>query len=108
AALVFVVPLVFAFTLRPAVFAGADRLRVRNPFRTITVPWGAVEGVRAAYSSEVFAGGKKYQLWAIPVSLRQRKKAVRQSARGAAEDPYGRTPSKGGASGSGQTARAEA
>ncbi|WP_169790928.1 PH domain-containing protein, partial [Streptomyces pathocidini] len=75
AAMLFLAPLVVAYTLRPAVFAGPRRLRVRNPFRTVTLPWGCVEGVRAAYSSEVFAGGRKYQLWAIPVSLRARKAA---------------------------------
>ncbi|MGW0316460.1 PH domain-containing protein [Streptomyces flavidovirens] len=91
AGLLFAVPLVVAFTLRPAVFANDDRLRIRNPFRTITLPWAAVEGVRAGYSSEVFAGGKKYQLWAIPVSLRQRKRVARQQARQASDDPYGRT-----------------
>ncbi len=90
--LLLVVPLVVAFTLRPAVFAGADRLLVRNPFRTITLPWQSVEGARAGYSSEVLAGGRKYQLWAIPVSLRQRKRASRQQARAAAEDVSGRAP----------------
>ncbi|MGP3952336.1 PH domain-containing protein [Streptomyces sp. 7N604] len=90
--LLLVVPLVVAYTLRPAVFAGARRLRVRNPFRTITLPWASVEEVRASYSSEVFAGGRKYQLWAIPVSLRARKRAARQSARAAAAsgNAYGR------------------
>ncbi len=82
--LLLVVPLAVAFTLRPAVFAGADRLLVRNPFRTITLPWQSVEGARAGYSSEVLAGGRKYQLWAIPVS--------RQQARAAAEDVSGRAP----------------
>ncbi|WP_432096042.1 PH domain-containing protein [Streptomyces sp. bgisy100] len=91
AGLLLVVPLVVAFTLRPAVFAGADRLRVRNPFRTVTLPWASVEGVRAGYSSEVLAGGRTYQLWAIPVSLRARKTAARRAARAASEDPYGRT-----------------
>ncbi|WP_431043981.1 PH domain-containing protein [Streptomyces sp. P1-3] len=91
AGLLCLVPVVVAFTLRPAVFAGADRLRVRNPFRTITLPWSCVEGVRAGYSSEVLAGGATYQLWAIPVSLRQRKRAARQQSRAAAEDPFGRT-----------------
>ncbi|MGY1454448.1 PH domain-containing protein [Streptomyces sp. SS8] len=84
AALVALVPLIFAFSLRPAVYAGRERLRVRNPFRTITLPWASVEGVRAAYSAEVFAGDGKYQMWAIPVSLRQRKKALRQSQGGGA------------------------
>lgn len=91
AGLLFAVPLVVAFTLRPAVFASDDRLRIRNPFRTITLPWAAVEGVRAGYSSEVFAGGGKYQLWAVPVSLRQRKRVARRQARRATDDPYGRT-----------------
>ncbi|MCC3771768.1 PH domain-containing protein [Streptomyces sp. UNOC14_S4] len=79
AGLLFVVPLIIAFTLRPVVFAGERRLLVRNPFRTITLPWGCVEDVRAAYSSEVFvADGAKYQMWAIPVSLRKRKAAARR------------------------------
>ncbi|HEX5566444.1 MAG TPA: PH domain-containing protein [Streptomyces sp.] len=78
AALLFLAPLITAFSLRPAVYAGDRGLRVRNPFRTITLPWAAVETVRAGYSSEVLADGGKYQLWAIPVSLRQRKKALRR------------------------------
>ncbi|WP_406862732.1 PH domain-containing protein [Streptomyces sp. HUAS MG47] len=92
AALLLLVPLVVAFTFRPAVFANDDRLRIRNPFRTIVLPWSQVADVRAGYSSEVFTqDGKKYQLWAIPVSLRQRKKVARQAARSAAEDPHGQT-----------------
>ncbi|MYT43872.1 PH domain-containing protein, partial [Streptomyces sp. SID5471] len=53
AGLLFAVPLVAAFTLRPLVRAGADRLVVRNPFRTVTLPWAAVEDLRASFSSEV-------------------------------------------------------
>ncbi|MBB1253567.1 PH domain-containing protein [Streptomyces alkaliterrae] len=81
AALLCAVPLIVAFTLRPAVYAGAERLRVRNPFRTITLPWGSIELIRAAYSCEVVADGVKYQLWSIPVSLRERKKANRHNQR---------------------------
>ncbi|MEI5103836.1 PH domain-containing protein [Streptomyces sp. PmtG] len=81
AGLLFAVPLVVAFTVRPAVFASEDRLRVRNPFRTITLPWGAISGLRAGYSNEAFTrDGTKYQLWAIPVSLRGRKRAARRHA----------------------------
>ncbi|MEV6951736.1 PH domain-containing protein [Streptomyces sp. NPDC051183] len=72
------VPLTVAFTIRPAVFANDDRLRVRNPFRVIELPWAAVDTVRAGYSAEVLAEGSKYQLWSVPVSLRERKKANRQ------------------------------
>ncbi|AYV29499.1 PH domain-containing protein [Streptomyces sp. CJ_13] len=72
------VPLIVAFTLRAAVFANDDRLRIRNPFRTIVLPWAAVDAVRAGYSAEVLAEGRKFQLWSVPVSLRERKKANRQ------------------------------
>ncbi len=59
-----------------------DRLRVRNPFRVIVLPWGQVAALRSGYSNEVVAeSGTKYQLWAVPVSLRARKKAARQQAR---------------------------
>ncbi|MFD6968673.1 PH domain-containing protein [Streptomyces sp. NPDC059979] len=75
------VPLIVAFTIRPAVFANDDRLRVRNPFRIIELPWAAVDAVRAGYSAEVLAEGSKYQLWSVPVSLRERKKANRQQLR---------------------------
>lgn len=71
------VPLIVAFTLRPAVFANDDRMRVRNPFRVVELPWAAVDAVRAGYSAEVLAEGSTYQLWSVPVSLRERKKANR-------------------------------
>ncbi|WP_371676989.1 PH domain-containing protein [Streptomyces sp. NBC_01276] len=77
----FAVPLTVAFTVRPAVFANDDRMRVRNPFRIIELPWGAVDAVRAGYSAEVLAEGSKYQLWSVPVSLRERKKASRKFSR---------------------------
>lgn len=81
AGLLLFVPLIVAFTLRPAVYAGEERIRVRNPFRTIDLRWDAVDALRASYSTELFSGDRKYQLWAIPVSLRARKRAARQEAR---------------------------
>jgi hypothetical protein len=81
AGLVFAMPLVIAYTLRPAVYASSQRMLVRNPFRTITIPWGTVESVQSGYSSEVIADGTKYQLWSIPVSLRARNRAARQTER---------------------------
>jgi hypothetical protein len=92
AGLLTAVPLVVAFTVRPVVLANAQRIKVRNPFRTITMPWTAVSDLRAGYSSELFTeGGTKYQLWAVPVSLRQRKKAARRQSRQSVDDPYDRT-----------------
>ncbi|MGW4951064.1 PH domain-containing protein [Streptomyces parvulus] len=97
AALLFLVPLIAAYTVRPAVFAGDDRMRVRNPFRLIVLPWAQVESFRSAYSNEVFSeGGDKYQLWALPVSLRGRKKAARQESRRAAGGGRGRGGLLGG------------
>ncbi|MFJ8044680.1 PH domain-containing protein [Kitasatospora sp. NPDC096147] len=80
---VFCLP-VAAYTLRPAVLADDRRLLVRNPFRTVHAPWATVEGLRSGYSVELFAEGKKYQVWAVPVSLRARKRAGRAAARAAA------------------------
>ncbi|MFI8434920.1 PH domain-containing protein [Streptomyces sp. NPDC079020] len=92
AALLMVAPLIVAFTLRPAVFATGRDIRIRNPFRTIALPWSEVADVRAGYSTELFTqGGTKYQLWAVPVSLRERKRAARRASRQAHDDPYGRT-----------------
>ena len=76
-----VVPLVVAFSVRPAIFAGDAGVRVRNPLRTIFAPWSTVESVRAGYTCELTAGGVTYQLWSIPVSLRARSKATRHNQR---------------------------
>ncbi|MGW0813632.1 PH domain-containing protein [Streptomyces viridiviolaceus] len=98
AAMLFLVPLICAYTVRPAVFAGDDRLRVRNPFRVIVLPWGQVASLRSGYSNEVVTeSGAKYQLWSVPVSLRARKKAARRQARRASGDGRGR--GQGGAFG---------
>ncbi|MFB9467677.1 PH domain-containing protein [Streptomyces cinereospinus] len=101
AALLLVVPLIVAFTLRPAVFAGEDRLRVRNPFRVIELPWGQVASLRSGYTNEVVTdAGDKYQLWAIPVSLRARNRAARKEARRGAEAGGDGTARARGAGGS--------
>lgn len=114
AGLLLAVPLIVAFTIRPAVYASSERVRIRNPFRTITLPWTAVDAVRASYSTEIFSGGRKFQLWAIPVSIRARKRAERQDARSKSagderrRDPFGvpavprrRTPPPGAPGGDG-------
>ncbi|GAA3031824.1 PH domain-containing protein [Streptomyces glomeratus] len=84
AAMILIVPLVVAFSLRPAVYANDERLRIRNPFRVIVLPWGQVAALRSRYSNEVVSqSGTTYQLWAVPVSMRARKRAIRQEARAA-------------------------
>ncbi|MFB0616729.1 PH domain-containing protein [Streptomyces sp. AGS-58] len=102
AAMILVLPLLIAYTLRPAVFANEDRLRIRNPFRVITLPWGEVAGLRSGFTNEVVArSGAKYQLWAVPVSLRARKKAARRQQRAAADAARGVTPGGAGSQGGG-------
>jgi hypothetical protein len=84
AGLILVVPVVVAFTLRPAVYANEDRLRIRNPFRIVVLPWGEIAALRSGFSNEALTkAGTKFQLWAVPVSLRARKKAARREARAA-------------------------
>lgn len=102
ATMILIVPLVSAFTLRPAVYANEDRLRVRNPLRVIVLPWGQVAALRSGYSNEVVArSGTAFQLWAVPVSLRARKKAARRSARVAAERNASARGGRGGRAGGG-------
>lgn len=93
AAMILIAPLVGAYTLRPAVYANEDRLRIRNPLRVIVLPWASVASLRSGYSNEVIdTSGAKYQLWAVPVSLRARKKAARQQAKSAGASGGGRGP----------------
>ncbi|MFJ9249320.1 PH domain-containing protein [Streptomyces sp. NPDC101776] len=102
AGLILAVPLIVAFTLRPAVYAGPDRLRIRNPFRIVVLPWAEVATLRSGYSNEVLTNtGAKFQLWAVPVSLRARKKAARREARAMTEATGDRRGSRPGLLGSG-------
>jgi uncharacterized membrane protein YgcG len=105
ATMILVVPLVVAFTLRPAVYANDERMRVRNPFRVVVLPWGQIVSLRSGYSNEVVAkSGRKYQLWAVPVSLRSRKRAARREARANAQraaEASGRGGRRGGGLGGG-------
>ncbi|MFB7246788.1 hypothetical protein CW362_40875 [Streptomyces populi] len=109
AGLILIVPVVIAFTLRPAVYANEDRLRIRNPLRVIVLPWGKVASLRSHYSNEVVdTSGTKYQLWSVPVSLRARKKAARQAAQGPdGRGGDGRPSSLGRASAFGRGAAAD-
>ncbi|MER7490438.1 PH domain-containing protein [Streptomyces sp. NPDC126497] len=105
AAMLLLVPLIVAYTLRPAVHVNDDRLRVRNPFRLIVLPWGQVAALRSGFTNEVLAvSGAKYQLWALPVSLRARNKANRQEARAAAQAVRG-DGGRRGAGGAAEEAR---
>ncbi|MBF9073245.1 PH domain-containing protein [Streptacidiphilus sp. NEAU-YB345] len=99
AVLVAAAPLVTAFTLWPQVRSGEKRLLVRNPFRTIDAPWGTVESLTAALSVELRAGGRKFIVWALPVSMRQRKRANKQAMIAAGDRSVGGGAGRGGREG---------
>jgi len=65
----------------PAAFSWSDRLVVRNPFRTIELPWTAVTDLSARLSFIAHTEGGRFTVWAIPVSLRDRRKADRHRVR---------------------------
>lgn len=92
--------LAYALAIRPVVRADDAAVLVRNPFRDIVLPWGAITEIRSAYSVEVSATApdgrqRRYQLWAVPVSLHARKRVNRANVRssagrlGAAGSGYG-------------------
>jgi hypothetical protein len=65
----------------PAAFSWSDRLVVRNPFRTIELPWSAVTELSARLSFIAHTERGRFTIWAIPVSLRERRKADRHRVR---------------------------
>jgi hypothetical protein len=77
AVLLLVAALAFAYGVYPAAFAGDEALVVRNPLRTITLPWGAVTMLSARLSFIAHTARRRFTLWAVPVSLRDRRKAER-------------------------------
>ena len=76
-----VAALAFAYGIYPAVFSGQDALVVRNPLRTITIPWGVVTRLSAQLSFIAFTTTQRYTVWAVPVSIRDRRKAERTRLR---------------------------
>jgi hypothetical protein len=65
----------------PAAFAWSDRLVVRNPFRTIELPWTSVTDLSARLSFIAHTEARRFTVWAIPVSLRERRRADRHRVR---------------------------
>jgi hypothetical protein len=70
----------------PAAFSYTEYLLIRNPFRRVEIAWPRVDSVAARLSTMVETvpeGGKrrKFTIWAVPVSMHERRKADRASAR---------------------------
>jgi hypothetical protein len=83
AVLLLVAGIAVIFGPYPAAFSGEDGLRIRNPFRAIELPWPTITDVKTGLSFVVFAGQRKYTVYAIPVSLRDMRKADKQRYRAA-------------------------
>jgi len=81
AVLFLVAALSFAYGVFPAALSYDDRLVVRNPMRTITLAWPAVTNLTAKLSFLVHTDKRRYTVWAVPVSLRDRRKAERTRLR---------------------------
>jgi hypothetical protein len=79
--LVLVAVLAWLYGVYPAAFSWTDRLVVRNPFRTIDLPWSAVTDVSARLSFVAHTESKRFTVWAIPVSLRERRRSERHKVR---------------------------
>ena len=67
----------FAYGVYPAAFSNDEALVVRNPLRTIELPWGAVTRLSAQLSFIVHTAHRRFTVWAVPVSVRDRRKADR-------------------------------
>ena len=81
AILMLVAVLAAVYGVYPAVFSWSDRLVVRNPFRTIDLPWEAVADLTARLSFIAHTETKRFTVWAIPVSLRDRRRSERHKVR---------------------------
>jgi len=81
AILILVAVLSFAYGVFPAAFAYDDRLVARNPMRTVTLPWSAVTNLTAKLSFVAHTEQTRYTVWAVPVSLRERRRAERARLR---------------------------
>jgi len=78
AVLLLVAALAAAYGIYPAAFADAERFTVRNPFRTIVLPWSTVTDLSARLSFVAQTEQARYTVWAIPVSMHDRRKAERE------------------------------
>jgi len=70
----------------PAAFSHPEHLSIRNPFRRIDIAWPRIDAITARLSMEIEtvaeAGtARKFTIWAIPVSLRDRRKNDRTIAK---------------------------
>jgi hypothetical protein len=78
----------FVGGLYPAAYSYNERYVIRNPFRLIVVPWPRIEDVTARLSLVVTAKaeagqekGRGFTVWAVPVSMHDRRKLDKGAAK---------------------------
>jgi Bacterial PH domain len=85
AVLVLVAVLAAVFGIYPAAFSDDEGLRIRNPFRSILLPWSVVTDLSARLSFVAHTESTRFTVFAIPVSLRERRRADRQRLKAVAQ-----------------------
>ncbi|GAA0387814.1 membrane protein [Acrocarpospora corrugata] len=83
--------LVFVLSLRPATITEEGGVRIRNPFRTVYLPWNTVDAVEVSNAITITAGDLAVRCWTPQPSARERAKAARQ---GGSAGRSGRYPSR--------------
>lgn len=76
----------YVLCLRPRIEARATELLIRNPFRDVRAPWGAVTKVDVTDAIRVHAGQRSYRSWTLQETSRARVRArLRQPLEGVPE-----------------------
>lgn len=98
-ALLLIIGTAYAVGIRPRIVASEEGVQLRNPFRDVWLPWGAVDRVDATDAVRVHTSDRTYRAWVLQTSPRARAKA-RQRVRpqdehlpeNVARELRGRTP----------------
>jgi Bacterial PH domain len=70
---IFVLALVWALFVRPAVIIDEDGVTIRNVFRDVHIPWAGVTDVEFRWNLKVFVGERAYTAWAISSQVERPK-----------------------------------
>jgi hypothetical protein len=81
AALLFGAGVAYVIGLRPRVVAAADGIRLHNPLQDVRVPWPAVDKIDTTDAIQIHSGDRKFRVWAMQASPRQRARAEARARR---------------------------
>jgi hypothetical protein len=74
----------FAWTIwlllwRPALFVDQQGATIRNPLRTVTIPWAAVRSIDTRYALTVITYARRWTCWVAPASGRSAVRNLSES-----------------------------